>query len=66
MHNQLFETALGVASPWYVQGMDFDAAKKTLSIVIDFTAGGRFAHPQAPGLHPVHDTPAWTAPRVTG
>lgn len=56
MHNQLFEAALGIAEPWYVQGVDFDAAKKTLTIVIDFAAGSRFAHPQAAGLHPVHDT----------
>ncbi len=56
MHNQLFEAALGVTSPWFVQGIDFDAAKKTLTIVIDFAAGSRFAHPAAAGLHPVHDT----------
>ncbi|GIX27374.1 MAG: ISL3 family transposase ISMac21 [Burkholderiales bacterium] len=56
MHNQLFEAALGVTSPWFVQGVDFDAAKKTLTIVIDFAAGSRFAHPAAAGLHPVHDT----------
>ncbi|MEW5889793.1 MAG: ISL3 family transposase [Pseudomonadota bacterium] len=56
MHNRLFEAALGVTSPWFVQGVDFDAAKKTLTIRIDFAAGSRFAHPQAAGLHPVHDT----------
>ncbi|MBD3801566.1 MAG: ISL3 family transposase [Campylobacterales bacterium] len=56
MHNQLFEAALGVTSPWFVQGVDFDAAKKTLTIVIDFAAGSRFAHPASAGLHPVHDT----------
>lgn len=56
MHNQLFEAALGVTSPWFVQGVDFDVAKKPLTIVIDFAAGSRFAHPQAAGLHPVHDT----------
>jgi transposase len=56
MHNQLFEAALGVTSPWFVEGVDFDAVKKTLTIVIDFAAGSRFAHPAAAGLHPVHDT----------
>lgn len=56
MHNKLFETALGVTSPWFVQGVDFDATNKTLRIVIDFVAGSRFAHPAAAGLHPVHDT----------
>lgn len=44
MHNQLFEAALGVA------------AKKTLTILIDFVAGTRFPHPNAAGLHPEHDT----------
>lgn len=56
MHNQLFETALGITEPWFVQGVDFDAASKTLSIRIDFAAGSRFAHPEAAGPHPVHDT----------
>lgn len=56
MNNPLFEAALGVAEPWHVEGVRFDAAKKTLTIVIDFVAGSRFAHPDAPGLHPVHDT----------
>jgi transposase len=53
---QLFEMALGVASPWYVSGTDFDADKKTLTISIDFVAGTRFAHSAAEGQHPVHDT----------
>lgn len=56
MNNQLFEAALGVAEPWHVEGVRFDAADKRLTIVIDFAAGSRFAHPEAPGLHPVHDT----------
>jgi hypothetical protein len=30
--------------------VDFDAAKKTLTIVIDFTSGSRFAHSGAAGL----------------
>ena len=38
MHNQLFEHALGVAKPWYVNSIDFDAAKKTLTIGVDFVA----------------------------
>jgi len=56
MQNKLFETALGVEDPWYVKGVDFDAARKTLTIVIDFVAGSRFEHPDVPGEHPVHDT----------
>lgn len=56
MQNQLFEAALGIADPWYVQGVDFDAARKTLAIRIDFVAGSRFAYPGVEGAHPVHDT----------
>lgn len=47
MHNTLFESALGIASPWYVQGVDFDEKARTLTIRIDFVAGSRFAHLQA-------------------
>lgn len=53
---KLFEAALGVAAPWYVSGTEFDAASKRLTICIDFVAGSRFAHPEVPGEHPVHDT----------
>jgi transposase len=56
MHNKLFETALGISTPWFIQGLDFDENKKLLVINIDFVAGTRFAHPDAEGLHPVHDT----------
>ncbi|MHB9100405.1 MAG: hypothetical protein ACYC2E_02645 [Sulfuricella sp.] len=45
MQNQIFEAALGIAHPWYVQGVDFDAEQKSLSIHIDFIAGSRFAYP---------------------
>jgi transposase len=56
MQNKLFETALGIAKPWHVGGVDFDAAEKTLTINVDFVAGTRFAAPGAAGVHPVHDT----------
>ena len=54
--NQLFEAALGIAKPWYVRGVDFDAARKVLTIGIDFVAGSRFAAPGVEGVHRVHDT----------
>ena len=38
MTNQLFEAALGIKAPWYVQGVDFDAAKRQLTIAVDFVA----------------------------
>ena len=56
VQNQLFEAALGIAKPWYVNGVDFDAAKKTLTISVDFVAGTRFPAPGVAGVHPVHDT----------
>jgi transposase len=56
MQNQLFEAALGIARPWYVRGVDFDPARKVLTIGIDFVAGSRFAAPGVGGVHPVHDT----------
>ena len=56
MHNQLFEAALGLAKPWYVTGVNFDAAQKILTISVDFAAGTRFEAPGVAGAHPVHDT----------
>jgi transposase len=56
MQNELFEAALGIAKPWYVRGVDFDAARKLLTIGIDFVAGSRFAAPGIEGLHRVDDT----------
>ena len=49
MQNQMFEAALGIAKPWYVRGVDFDAARKILTIGIDFVAGSRFAAPGVEG-----------------
>jgi hypothetical protein len=40
--NQLFEAALGIASPWHVKGVEFDAERRKLTIGIDFSAGARF------------------------
>lgn len=56
MSAKLFEAALGIAEPWFIQGVDFDAGKKTLTIGIDFIAGSRFAVPGVGGTHPAHDT----------
>jgi transposase len=56
MQNQLFEAALGIARPWSVQGVDFDAGRKVLTIKVDFAAGTRFPVPGVEGLHRVHDT----------
>ena len=39
-----------------MQSVDVDEAKRQLTISVDFVAGSRFAHADAPGEHPVHDT----------
>ncbi|KVW77453.1 hypothetical protein WL00_35965 [Burkholderia cepacia] len=54
--NQLFESALGITTPWYVQAVDFDAAQRQLTIAMDFVAGTPFSHAGVAGEHPVHDT----------
>lgn len=56
MSAKLFEAALGIRDPWFIQRVDFDAAKKTLTIGVDFVAGSRFAVPSVEGRHPAHDT----------
>jgi len=56
MTAKLFEAALGITSPWYINGVEFDVAKKTLAIAVDFIAGSRFTVPGVEGAHPAHDT----------
>ena len=56
MNNKVFEVALGVASPWFINGVDFDVKSKLLTINIDFAAGTRFPVSEVAGKHPVHDT----------
>ena len=58
VQDKLFEAALGIEAPWFVNAVRFDAAAKVLTIEIDFKTGSRFAVPQQEqaGQHPVHDT----------
>ena len=56
MSTQLFESALGIKTPWSVRSVDFDEAAKRLTVQIDFEAGTRFAVNGHAGEHPVHDT----------
>lgn len=56
MSNDLFAAALGVATPWYVRNVAFDADKRLLTISIDFARGSRFPYPGVEGQHPAHDT----------
>jgi transposase len=39
-----------VCDPWFVSGIDFDAAAKRLTIRIDFVGDNRFS-----GVHPARD-----------
>jgi transposase len=56
MTTKLFAAALGIASPWYINGVDFDVEKKTLNINVDFVAGSRFVVPDVEGAYSAHDT----------
>jgi transposase len=56
MTEKLFEAALGVSSPWYIAGIQFDPSKQVLRIHVDFAVGSRFTVADATGEHPVHDT----------
>ena len=47
MTNQLFAAALGIAAPWSVQTVDFDAGQRWLTIHVDFVPGSRIAHAKA-------------------
>jgi len=47
MHDKLFEAALCISAPWSVKSVEFDAAAKLLTVLIDFAPGTRFG---APGL----------------
>ena len=53
---KIFESALGIGSPWFIAGMNFDQSQRKLCICIDFEVGSRFAVPGQAGEHPVHDT----------
>lgn len=56
MSTHLFESALGIRTPWSVRSVDFEEAAKRLTVQIDFAPGTRFAVSGYPGEHPVHDT----------
>ncbi len=53
---KIFEAALGISSPWFIAGMNFEPSQKKLEIRVDVEVGSRFAVPGQAGVHPVHDT----------
>jgi hypothetical protein len=56
MTAKLFESALGIADPWFVASVEFNETARTLTVLIDFKAGSRFAVSGHEGSHGVHDT----------
>lgn len=56
MSEALFTAALGIAPPWEIDSVDFDAETKTLSIKLNFAVGSKFPFPGVESLCPVHDT----------
>ena len=54
---ELFQMALGLESPWFVDRTEFDAEARRLDLYIDFHRGGRFVCPECgAGGCPAHDT----------
>lgn len=45
--NQLFEVALNIKEPWYINDIQFDSAKKRLDVHIDFRRGSVFHYESA-------------------
>ncbi len=42
--NELFEKALGLCKPWYIEKIDFDEEKRKLDVQINFERGAVFEH----------------------
>jgi len=60
MIKKLFEMALSIHEPWYVNELKFDEEKKQLDIHIDFKRGSKFYYKddksEQEGYYSVHDT----------
>lgn len=54
--SKLFEAALHIEKPWFINGVNFIAEQKRLEIRIDFAKGSRFMLPGINGEHKVYDT----------
>lgn len=52
----LFGAALGIVTPWQVEGIEFSKEAKRLDIKINFRRGATFPCPVCGTLAPVHDT----------
>jgi transposase len=52
----IFEQALGVESPWFIESKTFNVQEKRLDIYINFKKGWRFPLEECGPSYPVHDT----------
>jgi transposase len=57
-NNLLFEAALAIQKPWFIDHIEFDKNKKRLDIHIDFEKGAKFSSEEKdyPGQYGVYDT----------
>jgi transposase len=55
---KLFEIALGITNPWYIDKIIFDETGKRLDIFVDFARGSKFYYEESgvKGFYSVHDT----------
>ena len=44
----LFQTALGITSPWYIESLTFDVENSRLDVFINFQRGATFKDPEDP------------------
>jgi transposase len=54
----IFSNALGICAPWFIEGVEFDGAKKRLDIRINFAKGSTFffANETVSGEYKAYDT----------
>jgi len=52
----IFEKALGVENPWFIEKTTFEAERKRLDIWINFKRGSWFSQEEGGTDYPVHDT----------
>jgi transposase len=57
---KIFEAALGIKAPWFIEGLEFDEENQRLDVYIDFKKGSRFEYSSEDegitGVFPVDDT----------
>ena len=54
--NQLFQVALGIRSPWFIEKVQLNEQTNNLEIKVDFTPGAKFACPVCNTECPCYDT----------